>query len=215
MELLRRGAVLLTLLAASSLFVWTATSNSAGAPANSAEQGCTCHNAQPSNAVTVAIQGLPESYQAGMAYNITITITGGPPSVPVASQNQGGFALKVSAGSLAAPDGITVTGGTFATHSAATNNQRTWSLQWIAPNTTVGPVNMSVAGNAVNGDTVNAGGLDQWNRATFSVPAAASSPGGGNQTTPPTSPADGTPSVPFVLASLAVIGVVAWRRRQG
>ncbi|HEX9816226.1 MAG TPA: choice-of-anchor V domain-containing protein, partial [Candidatus Thermoplasmatota archaeon] len=142
MGMVGRGGLLLGLVLVSSMFAWTASSNSAGAPQNSADTGCTCHNAQPDTAVTVGVQGFPEAYAAGTTYDVTITVAGGPVPVPAVSQNQGGFAMKVSGGLLLADDGITVTGGTFATHSAETNNQRSWALQWVAPETSVGAVNV-------------------------------------------------------------------------
>jgi hypothetical protein len=194
----------------SSLFVWTASSNSAGAPQNAADTGCTCHNAQPDTGVTVAVDGFPESYEPGTTYDITITLSGGPMPVPAVSQNQGGFAMKVSAGTLLADDGITVTGGTFATHSASTNNQRAWSLQWVAPER--GTVNVSVAANSVNGDGANAGGFDRWNRATLTVPMMEGHEDG-NMTTAPSTGKGGTPGV-SVGAVVGVVSVLALVRRR-
>ncbi len=208
-----RLGLLLVFVLVSSMFAWTATSNSAGAPQNAADTGCTCHNAQPDTAVTVGVEGFPEAYAAGTTYDVTITVTGGPIPVPAASQNQGGFAMKVSAGLLLADDGITITGGTFATHSASTNNQRSWALQWVAPETSTGAVNVTVAANSVNGDGANAGGFDRWNKATLTV-APMGGAAANNTTAPaPSESEGGIPALPLVAVGLVVVAVVALRRR--
>ena len=216
--MLGRGVVLLVFVLIASMFAWTASSNSAGAPQNAADGGCTCHNAQPDTTVQLGLEGFPDAYAANTTYDITISATGGPVPVPAASQNMGGFALKVSAGLLLGDDGITITGGKFATHSAATNDQRAWALQWVSPDTATGPVTVAVAVNSVNGDGANAGGFDRWNKATVTIAPAS---GGGGASTGPTgsmastTAGDGTPALPLVFVGTSV-GLVAvlLRRRE-
>lgn len=215
MRLAGRGVVFVALVLVSSLFAWTATSNSAGAPQNSADGGCTCHNAQPDTTVQVGLQGFPEAYVANTTYDISITVTGGPVPVPAVSQNQGGFALKVSGGLLLADDGITVTGGTFATHSASTNNQRSWALQWVAPETSSGPVTATVSVNSVNGDGVNAGGLDRWNKATVTVAPAGGGAASTNGTQAAGTTSEGsTASLPVVVVGVLLVAVAVFARRR-
>jgi len=66
--------------------------------------GCTCHNENPDNSVTVILDGLPYRYEAGSQYLLVIQIVGGPDID--ASSNTGGFSMMVSAGTLGAAEGF-------------------------------------------------------------------------------------------------------------
>lgn len=208
---LRRWSFVVLGMVAASAMSWSAASNSSGAPANSAEAGCTCHNASPSSGVQVQLT-VPANYSANQTYEVRIAISGGPMPVPGASQNQGGFALRVSNGTLVAGEGSQTPEDRFATHTAQGNNQRAWTLQWQAPLNATGNVTFWAAGNAVNGDTLNAGGQDQWNRVMVEVPPASGT--GGNATMGPSPTDEGSTPLPAGLAFLGAALAVAWRRRR-
>jgi hypothetical protein len=202
----------LAVIVASLIVAWGAHANSAGAPANAAVSGCTCHANQPSNDVEVSLGGLPEAYEAGTDYALTVMVDG-PAPLPI-GQNQGGFQVIVDRGTLM-PTGqdAQALNESAVTHNSAGNDQRQWSLTWSAPtgSEASAPATFWVAGNAVNGDTTTQG--DQWNRAVMQVPAA-----GANGTTPTgnqTEPADGGIPGPALAAVLASVGAVAlWRTRR-
>ena len=138
------------------------------------QAGCTCHNEAPSNSVTVLVDGLPYHYESGTDYELRIQIIGGPELDP--SSNTGGFSMLVSAGTLAADEGYgslvqnwegDVTTMTH-TSSGATTSDRSWGIVWTAPATGEGMVSLWLAGNSVNGDSVQSE-LDMWNRLTASI----------------------------------------------
>jgi hypothetical protein len=134
---------------------------------NVSTSGCTCHNPTPAAEVTVTLTGYPTEYDPDTKYTLTITITGGPAPTGV---NQGGFNLKVSAGTLAVPTGandIQIIGGE-ATHTSAGNDQRSWDIEWTAPGEGTGDVTFTFAGNSVNGDGTNSG--DKWNKGSSTIP---------------------------------------------
>jgi len=138
------------------------------------QAGCTCHNEVPSNSVTVLVDGLPYHYEAGTEYELRVQIIGGPELD--SSSNTGGFSMLVSAGTLTAAEGseslVQNWDGDVATlthtNSGATASDRSWDIIWTAPATGEGMVNLWLAGNSVNGDSVQSE-LDMWNRLTASV----------------------------------------------
>jgi len=138
--------------------------------------GCTCHNATESTAVTPAIEGLPGEYEPGKVYRLRITVDGGAP-LAVNATAKGGFDLNVSAGTLKVPgDGTYVrvdpaTGE--ATHTLEGRAQRNWTIEWRAPGEGEGTVTFTLLVNTVNGDGLQ-GPPDQWGRAVLtSEPAGA------------------------------------------
>src|SRR5689334_21016415 len=108
----------------------TADSYPAGAPTNSATEGCSCHG-PPSDTVHATLTGLPRSYAPGTRYNLSLTILGGPPTAP--GRYQGGLAVAVTAGRLEAGPGTQVSDGLFLTHTLEGANQRSWTFSWTAP----------------------------------------------------------------------------------
>ena len=136
--------------------------------------GCTCHNELPDNSVTVILEGLPYHYSADTTYSLTIQLIGGPDID--SSSNTGGFAMRVTSGSLAGAEGFETLvqnwedDGTSLTHSGtgAETPDRTWMITWTAPETGTGAVTIWLAGNSVNGDGIPSE-LDRWNRLSISL----------------------------------------------
>lgn len=136
--------------------------------------GCTCHSELPDNSVTVILDGMPYHYTAGTTYAMKIQLIGGP-EIDTHSTT-GGFALRVSAGSLAGDEGYEnqvqnwEDDPTSLTHagSGSSTADRTWLITWTAPEEGAGVVTFSLSGNSVNGDHAPSD-LDRWNRLTTSV----------------------------------------------
>ena len=134
--------------------------------------GCTCHAADPDNSVTVILDGLPYHYEAGKAYPMSLQLIGGPDADT--SSHTGGFAMRVTAGSLSPADSNLVQNWdgdvTALTHTETGSNvaDRAWTFEWIAPASDSGTVTMWVVGNSVNGDGAPSN-LDRWNRLSASV----------------------------------------------
>ncbi len=126
--------------------------------------GCTCHGeggADPS--VSPLLLGVPQTYEAGMSYNLTVQIQGGP--VP-GGEHQGGFNLDASDGALLTRDDTTQRQEGQLTHTTAGNGQRTWQVAWMAPKEEDHIVTFRLLVNSVDGDFAPSS-TDSWNRATF------------------------------------------------
>lgn len=212
-----RGICLLILLSVSLAWIALPGAGSAsGAADGTAQNGCTCHALQPSNFATVTLAGLegsPPTYAQARAYELTLTVSKAP-DVPPSVQNQGGFAVRVDPmGGLAPIDDKTQMKGNTLTHTAAGNDQRSWTFRWTPPANATGPATIYLAGNAVNGDGV-ADPADFWTKTVMTVeplPPASSAP---PSPTPATPPPAGTPA-PAALATVVVAVAVLVGRRRG
>ncbi|ABM81201.1 Reeler domain-containing protein [Hyperthermus butylicus] len=109
-----------------------------------------CHQSAAQNPVDFTITGLPQNYQPGKTYTITIKINNGPDcSSGVAC---GGFAVVVDAGELIASDSKnTFISGEILTHTKDGSMLREWTFQWKAPENPV-PVTFNISVIAANGD---------------------------------------------------------------
>ncbi len=141
--------------------------------------GCTCHNIDPSDSVTIILDEVPTTYTAGETYEMMIQIIGGAEYHAGGTDYSAGFSMRVSEGILGAGEGsenhVTTSPETFngpasddqqtLTHTEAGANleSRTWNIVWTAPDTESGPVTFWLVGNSVNGDGVP-GPQDMWNR---------------------------------------------------
>lgn len=206
-----RIVVVLTLVAA-LVVTAGAHANAGGAPENAAINGCTCHSNEPSSDASVELAGLPDAYEPGTDYPLTMSVSG-PAALPV-GQNEGGFQVIVSAGSLQpASNAARNLNETTITHGSAGNDQRSWDFTWSSP--TGSEATMAVtfwyAGNAVNGDTTNQN--DAWNQGVATVAPAGAA--GGNETTPPDDGDGDSPGVGLAVAGGAVAAAaVLFRRRE-
>ncbi|MBC8437877.1 MAG: cbb3-type cytochrome c oxidase subunit I [Euryarchaeota archaeon] len=136
------------------------------------DNGCVCHGAVDTD-VSVTIAGLPDKFEAGYTYNLTVTVSGGPSESGV---NSGGFNVDVSEGTLTSTDGSTqVMDDGDITHTESGNDLRTWTILWTAPAEDKTDVTVTVMGNSVDGDDSSSG--DSWNSAEYTVEGVNSSGG--------------------------------------
>ena len=177
----RRGLVLgviLVLLAGGSQASHLGIGGDANGDGDVSIAGCTCHNENPDNSVTVILNGLPYRYEAGSQYSLIIQLVGGPDIDT--SSNTGGFSMMVSAGTLGAAEGFEdyvqnwEGDETRLTHtnSGSQTEDRTWGVVWTAPSADEGLVTMWLVGNSVNGDQIPSV-LDKWNRLSASIDEGA------------------------------------------
>lgn len=129
-----------------------ASSMSNGAPQLNCVQ---CHVGADKNPAEMVVEGLPEKYEPGKTYKITVKITKGPDcSGGVAC---GGFAVQVSAGELIVVDkkntfiSTTPTGEKLLTHTKDGSLRREWTFEWKAPDKPE-PVTFKISVIAANGD---------------------------------------------------------------
>ncbi|UCD92066.1 MAG: PKD domain-containing protein [Methanobacteriota archaeon] len=159
----RRNGLLLALVMASAILVvgFAPSPNSAYSSglSGSASTGCGgCHASTANSSMTVAIDGIPNEYDAQQTYQLTITVTGGP------SGDAGGFDLEVDNGTFLNPGASAkLESGTEIVHSDA--NSRTWTVDWLAPSSGSGIVTFEIVGLAADGtgDMV----ADEWNLASY------------------------------------------------
>lgn len=127
-------------------------------------QGCQCHNEQPS--LDIRLMGLPLAYAANTSYNLTLQINS---DIPIQeNRSQGGFRMVVTNGTLAF-------NGTEAqemdrgwTHRQLGTQQRAWSFQWTSPQENNSKTEFRVWANAVNGNQAQTG--DAWSSLQSVVP---------------------------------------------
>jgi hypothetical protein len=156
----------------------------AGAPG---ESSCIeCHAGGVNNGPgQFTITGLPARYEPGTTYQVTVGHT-----TTATSRRRWGFQLTVltagntKAGELANTSGTTSIinedrqyiehnlGGTFTGQTGAVS----WTFNWTAPNTNVGPVTFYAAGNQANGDGSNGGDQIYTTNLTVNPPAASAGP---------------------------------------
>ncbi len=138
--------------------------------------GCTCHASEPDNSVTVILDSVPYHYSNSTSYSMVIQLIGGP-DVLVGGQT-GGFALKVSTGTLSAGEGYETLVQNWEddvstlTHTTAGSkvDDRAWHVIWTSPDSIEGEnlVTFWLAGNSVNGDQIPSA-LDRWNRLSVTL----------------------------------------------
>jgi hypothetical protein len=159
-----------------------ATAMSNGAPAMNCAQ---CHVGADKRPADFTVEGLPEKYEPGKTYKITIKITKGPDCNP--SVSCGGFAVKVSAGQIIVTDDkdtfiAQVPEGKILTHTKEGSKKREWSFEWKAPSTPQ-PVTFEISVLAANGDGSFNG--DAYAHKVFKIQPATGAGGAGSGTTSP------------------------------
>ena len=162
-----RRLALISLLAIAMIVVPAVTSLPSGI-SGVKDTGCNCHGTEASPSVTASISGLPEAYNASETYTVTVSFTGGP-SVD-GNANLGGFNLWASAGTLASVDSSAqLWGPSEASHTTEGNDQRSWVLEWTAPDSG-SEVKFILHTNSVNGNEGDSGSSgDMWDRAQVTV----------------------------------------------
>ena len=130
-----------------------------------ASTGCNCHGS--SSSVTPVLTGFPTAYIADITYTLTVSVGGNPAT--------GGFNLAVNKGTLSNPDpNAQVAGnGLQATHGYSPGTT-SWNVDWTAPSTGSGSVNLNLAVLAGdNSGTKNSG--DKYNTYSTSISEEVSS----------------------------------------
>jgi len=153
--------------------------------------GCLCHSNAPTFGVVVNLSGLPQEYIPSVEYSLVVSVSGGPDPYSSGTNAQGGFNLVASGGEFRSIDLNTTSHGMEATHSELGNDQREWTIIWVAPDDS-DEILFKLHGNSVNGDG-NASVDDRWNRVDVII-----------QGTPPSDEDRGLPGFSFI-SSLAVL----------
>ena len=171
-----RNVIILALLAA--LIVLAPASQSLPTGISGVQDsGCNCHGTAASSEVVAVIEGLPTDYEPSTTYQLTLSFTGGPTSE--VGENQGGFHLWASEGTLASIDEMTQENADGSlTHQEVGNDQTQWTVEWTAPAS--GDATIKLHTNSVNGDETNSG--DQWS--VTSQVSSGPSVGGGDEPLP-------------------------------
>ena len=146
------GAALLVLLAATP-----SIEGSSSGKHNQASAGCNCHY-NAANGIT-ANHNFPTTYTPGTTYAITIDGSGGSQSTG------GGFSLQVNKGSFSNGGSLVQFSGTSATHSGS--SALSWTMDWTAPSSGSGNVNVALAVLQSNANSQNSG--DSWDTTTATI----------------------------------------------
>lgn len=143
-----------------------------------------CHEGEPLNAYggSVTILGLPEAYEPGLSYLLTVVLRADETAVAgfqLSARFAGGPDAGITAGRLSSTSPrVTITEDAaarrYAHHTvdgsvAPDSDGSSWTVEWVAP-AAGGAVVFHVAANSGNGD--NSPLMDLVYQAEFSVPAA-------------------------------------------
>ena len=146
------------------------------------EETCVmCHNSFELNAGReerlgdLKVTGLPERYEAGKSYAVTVELT------HVEERNLWGFQISArTAGGMQAghlkpinshTQLVTEAGLEYVGHTMEGNESNVFELTWVAPEAAAGDVLVGVAGNAADGDTSEHG--DYIYTTSITIPPAA------------------------------------------
>ena len=141
MKPLLSAALVAGLLAGSAWLGQDAAANFAASPGFSGRAGPTClacHTEAPvgHEAAAVVFDGLPEAWELGRTYRLTVRVEGGPAAMP-APAPQGGFDLSIDGGSFAVPAGFEgkerVPNPQEITYLPDGTLMREWQVDWTAP----------------------------------------------------------------------------------
>lgn len=132
-----------------------------GAPGEGLCTGCHVGSAADSGPGSLAISGVPESYEPGVEYMVSVTLADpdakrmGFEAVAVAGSKAGGSISVADA--RRTQISTTQAGRQYVKHtregtSPSSPGQSQWSFRWTAPPAGTGPVTFYAAGNAANGD---------------------------------------------------------------
>ena len=146
------------------------------------EETCVmCHNSYELNAGReerlgdLKVTGLPERYEAGKSYPVTVELThvedrslwGFQISARTAGGMQAGHLKPINSHTqLVTQDGLEYVG-----HTMEGNESNVFELTWVAPEAVAGDVLVGVTGNAADGDTSEHG--DFIYAASITIPPAA------------------------------------------
>ena len=135
---------------------------------SAANEGCLCHGEKNTN-TNVELHGLPESFESNTSYNFSIVVTS--QTIPQNTNGEsGGFRLLVTGGSIFFNETeglIQVLDGGW-THTELGNTVRMWNLSLMSPEDNTSYVDLTVYGNAVNGNQASTG--DEWNSLDLRLP---------------------------------------------
>ena len=167
--------------------------------------GCSCHGSETSSGVALSLVTPPARFTSNVTYILTIAMES---TVPADGENQGGFYLRVSQGSLTSVDNSTQLIDRYLTHTTMGNDQRNWNFSWTAPDDDARIADFILYGSAVNGNGApDSDGSDQWNRATFAVP-------GSGVTKETKGTLENSLLTLLLVSALTAVAVIALRRRR-
>ena len=150
-----------------ALFAQVAVSAPSGI-GSAANEGCLCHGEKNANTI-VELQGLPESFESNASYNFSVIVRSQtiPPNT---NGESGGFRLLATGGSIVfdETEGLIQELDDGWTHTELGNTVRMWNFSFTSPQDNTSYVDLTVYGNAVNGNQASTG--DEWNSLSLRLP---------------------------------------------
>lgn len=135
---------------------------------SAANEGCLCHGEKNTN-TNVELHGLPKSFESNTSYNFSIVVTS--QTIPQNTNGEsGGFRLLVTGGSIFfnETEGLIQVLDDGWTHTELGNTVRMWNFSLMSPADNTSYVDLTVYGNAVNGNQASTG--DEWNSLDLRLP---------------------------------------------
>jgi hypothetical protein len=160
------ATLLLGLLPGAAWLAQDAGANFAASPGFSGRAGATClacHTVAPfpftPPEASAALEGLPDGWDVGQTYRLTIRVTGGPAALPEPAP-QGGFDLSIDGGAFSIPSGsedlLVIPTEQEITYRPNGTLMREWQVDWTAPSLASRPIalNAWLAVLSANGNHV-------------------------------------------------------------
>ena len=144
----------------------TADARFADAQGFSGKHGVTCVSCHFPEVIelgtpaTVALDGLPATWDWSSSYLLKVVVSGGPPGNPAPDTPQAGFDLEIDVGALAAGEGmdelVRIPSAQEATYTGIGTYVRSWDLVWTTPDVGGLPTNATfwIGALAANGNHV-------------------------------------------------------------
>ena len=137
---------------------------------SAANEGCLCHREKSTDTI-VELHGLPESFESNTSYNFSIIVTS-QTILQNTNGESGGFRMLVTGGSIFfdETEGLIQELDDGWTHTELGNTVRMWNFSLMSPQDNTSYVDITVYGNAVNGNQASTG--DEWNSLNLRLPGA-------------------------------------------
>ena len=136
-----------------------------------AGQGCICHGSLDASTELILV-GLPAEFESNTSYNFSLEVRSSKVSISP-GQEAGGFRIDISSGDLQFNNTV----GHIQeleegwTHTDSGNKVRVWNFVYISPSDNTTFTDLTINGNAVNGNGQSTG--DAWNGTIIRIPGTA------------------------------------------
>jgi len=133
--------------------------------------GCICHGSQDASTELILF-GLPSQFESNTSYNFSLEVRSSEVSLST-GEEAGGFRIEIFGGDILFDETLghvqKLENGW--THTTSGNKVRSWNFTYISPDDNSTYTDLTINGNAVNGNGQSTG--DAWNGTIIRIPGIA------------------------------------------